>query len=156
VGSSPISQTKILNYMTKKYWLDWQKRIGETRNIELFSVFSHGEYKMKLGNVLNELAEEKLIKATFHKNTVDLIIERHKPKLKDEYKNHIRDIVRQTWFEEIYDDVSKVKEQILQDYKTSLQMACSKYIQQVENATNNIDERIEKAVAKYFKERLGK
>ena len=79
-----------------------------------------------------------------------------KYKLKDEYKNHIRDIVRQTWFEEMYDDVSKVKEQILQDYKTSLQMACSKYVQQVENATNNIDERIEKAVAKYFKERLGK
>lgn len=76
--------------------------------------------------------------------------------LKDDYKNHIRDIVRQTWFEEMYDDVSKVKEQILQDYKTSLQMACSKYVQQVENATNNIDERIEKAVAKYFKERLGK
>ena len=79
-----------------------------------------------------------------------------KYKLKDEYKNHIRDIVRQTWFEEMYDDVSKVKEQILQDYKTSLQMACSKYVQQVENATNNIDERIEKAVAKYFKERLDK
>ena len=56
----------------------------------------------------------------------------------------------------MYDDVNKVKEQILQDYKTSLQMACSKYVQQVENATNNIDERIEKAVAKYFKERLGK
>ena len=76
--------------------------------------------------------------------------------LKDDYKKHIRDIVRQTWFEEMYDDVSKVKEEVLQDYKTSLQMACSKYVQQVENATNNIDERIEKAVAKYFKERLGK
>ena len=34
-------------------------------------------------------------------------------------------------------------------------MACSKYVQQVENAVNNIDERIEKAVSKYFKERLG-
>lgn len=84
--------------MTKKYWLDWQKRIGETRNVELFSVFSHGEYKMKLGNILNELAEEKLIKATFHKNTVDLIIERHKPKLngihvENEYKTlHREDI----------------------------------------------------------------
>ena len=76
-------------------------------------------------------------------------------KLKDEYKNHIRDIVRQTWFEEMYNDVSKIKEQILQDYKTSLQMACSKYVQQVENAVNNIDERIEKAISKYFKERLG-
>ena len=84
--------------MTKKYWLDWQKRIGETKNIELFSVFSHDEYKMKLGKVLNELAEEKLIKAKFHKNTVDLIIERHRPKLngihvENEYKTlHREDI----------------------------------------------------------------
>lgn len=76
--------------------------------------------------------------------------------LKDEYKNHIRDIVRQAWYEEMYDNVNKVKEQILQDYKTSLQMACSRYVQQVENAVNTIDERIEKAVAKYFKERLSK
>lgn len=84
--------------MTKKYWLDWQKRIGETKNIELFSAFSHDEYKIKLGKVLNESAKEKLIKATFHKNTVDLIIERHKPKLngihvENEYKTlHREDI----------------------------------------------------------------
>ena len=79
-----------------------------------------------------------------------------KYKLKDEYRDHIRDIVRNAWYEEMYDDVNKIKEQILQDYKTLLQAACNRYVQQVENATNNIDERIEKAVAKYFKERLGK
>ena len=84
--------------MTKKYWLDWQKRIGETKNIELFNAFSHSEYKMKLSKVLNESAEEKLIKATFNKNTVDLIIERHRPKLngihvENEYKTlHREDI----------------------------------------------------------------
>lgn len=78
-----------------------------------------------------------------------------KYKLKDEYRDHIRDIVRNAWYEEMYNDVNKIKEQILQDYKTLLQAACNRYVQQVEHATNNIDERIEKAVAKYFKEHLG-
>ena len=46
---------------------------------------------MKLGRVLNESAEDKLIKVIFYKNTVDLIIERHIPKLngihvENEYK----------------------------------------------------------------------
>ena len=77
-------------------------------------------------------------------------------KLKDEYKKHIRDIVRQAWYEEMYDDVNKIREQVLQDYKTSLEMVCSKYARQIEITTNNFDERIEKAVAKYFQKRLSK
>jgi len=59
--------------MTKKYWADWQKRIGETKNIWLFSKYHgnafYGSY------VLN--TDDRLIKATFHENIVNLIIERH-------------------------------------------------------------------------------
>lgn len=59
--------------MTKKYWLDWQKRIGETKNIELFSY--HLGRKMKLHLLLNR--DDRLIKAKFNGDTVDLVIERH-------------------------------------------------------------------------------
>ena len=52
--------------MTKKFWNDWQNRIGETKNIYL----SKSYYK-----VLRD--KDKLIKATFHDDAVDLIIERH-------------------------------------------------------------------------------
>lgn len=59
--------------MTKKFWADWQKRIGETKNIWLFSKYYgnafYGSY------LLN--ANDRLIKATFHEDTVDLVIERH-------------------------------------------------------------------------------
>ena len=59
--------------MTKKYWADWQKRIGETKNIWLFSKYHgnafYGSY------VLN--TNDRLIKTTFHGDAVDLIIERH-------------------------------------------------------------------------------
>lgn len=59
--------------MTKKYWADWQKRIDETKNICLFSKYHgnafYGSY------LLND--NDRLIKATFHEDAVDLIIERH-------------------------------------------------------------------------------
>jgi hypothetical protein len=60
--------------MTKKFWKDWQKRVGETKNIWLFSKYYgnafYGSY------VLNN--NDKLVKVKFHEDTVDLIIERHK------------------------------------------------------------------------------
>jgi hypothetical protein len=64
--------------MTKKFWADWQKRIGETKNIRLFyksynddgTVYYHGN-KTLLG------VNDRLLKATFHKDTVDLVLERH-------------------------------------------------------------------------------
>lgn len=62
--------------MTKKFWKDWQNRIGETKNIELrISVFNPNNgacyYHSVLGN------KDKILKASFHGDTVDLIIERH-------------------------------------------------------------------------------
>ena len=59
--------------MTQKYWADWQKRIGETKNIWLFSKYHgnafYGSY------LLND--NDRLIKTTFHEDEVNLIIERH-------------------------------------------------------------------------------
>jgi hypothetical protein len=61
--------------MTKKYWNDWQKRVGETKNIYLF--FGQNGWRRKCYNgVLNELAGDILLKAEFHGNAVDLTIER--------------------------------------------------------------------------------
>ena len=64
--------------MTKKFWADWQKRIGETKNIRLFyksynddgTVYYYGNKTLLEGN-------DRLLKATFHKDTVDLVLERH-------------------------------------------------------------------------------
>ena len=68
--------------MTKKYWTDWQKRIGETKNIYLFykhydsnNNFLWYDKKCTSGK-LNELAGDKLIKAVFHGDAVDLVIEK--------------------------------------------------------------------------------
>ena len=59
--------------MTKKFWNDWQKRIGETKNTWLFSKYHgnafYGSY------VLN--SNDRLIKVSFHGDEVDLVIERH-------------------------------------------------------------------------------
>ena len=61
--------------MTKKFWNDWQKRIGETKNIYLFFGQNGWRRKRPTGE-LNELAGDILLKAEFHGNAVDLIIER--------------------------------------------------------------------------------
>ena len=62
--------------MTKKFWADWQNRIGETINILLrIAVFNPNNgacyYRSVLGN------EDKILKASFHGDAVDLTIERH-------------------------------------------------------------------------------
>ena len=62
--------------MTKKFWNNWQKRIGETKNIQLFYVYPNGS-KRKSYELLNNNAGDSLIKADFHGDLVDLIIERH-------------------------------------------------------------------------------
>ena len=72
--------------MTKKFWNDWQNRIGETKNICLFlkhynyskgnKIFAY--YGKKWGGILNDYNGEKILKAEFHGDAVDLIIERHK------------------------------------------------------------------------------
>lgn len=56
--------------MTKTFWAYWQKRIGETENIYLFT-----DCKTCHHPILNR--DDKLIKAIFKDNYVDLIIERN-------------------------------------------------------------------------------
>lgn len=65
--------------MTKKFWKDWQNRIGETKNIELSSFITNKNngrtyYHSVLSNIYGE---DKILKASFNGNTVDLVIERH-------------------------------------------------------------------------------
>ena len=67
--------------MTKKFWADWQKRIGETKNIYLFGKIYNGDgsFAYYIGKWPSPLLDEddRLIKATFHNDVVDLIIECH-------------------------------------------------------------------------------
>lgn len=64
--------------MTKKFWNDWQKRIGETYRIDLFeSIKVNGKFYNRW-NLLNHLfADDKIIKANFNNDSVDLVIEQH-------------------------------------------------------------------------------
>ncbi len=58
--------------MTKKSWNTWQKRIGETKN-----VYFTNKYDYWCGNhLLNELSGDKIKKATFKEDSVDLVIAR--------------------------------------------------------------------------------
>lgn len=60
--------------MTKKFWADWQKRIGETTQVRVYSGYSWSGYA-SAHRLLN--TNDRIIKATFHGDAVDLIIERH-------------------------------------------------------------------------------
>ena len=69
--------------MTKKFWNDWQKRVGETKQVYL----SYTSFGRKLNTLwcarllLNETFSDKdgndrIISIKFNSNTVDMIIER--------------------------------------------------------------------------------
>ena len=66
--------------MTKKFWNNWQTRIGETKNIQLFNRFEYSNGTIHLsksyGCVLTD--KDRLIKASFHGDAGDLVIERHR------------------------------------------------------------------------------
>ena len=76
-----IQKLKNKRIMTKKFWNDWQKRVGETDNIWLFSLyngFKRNNWSIPLFSILNEFRNgDKLVKAEFHNDAVDLVIERH-------------------------------------------------------------------------------
>ena len=72
--------------MTKKFWNDWQKRVGETKNIYLFWFHPDGYRRKLYGGVLCELIGDVLLKADFHGDAVDLTIERRRHKhIENEY-----------------------------------------------------------------------
>ena len=61
--------------MTKKFWKDWQNRIGETKDIKLnCCVFNKNNARCYYHSVLGN--EDKILKASFHGDAVDLTIER--------------------------------------------------------------------------------
>ena len=62
--------------MTKKYWNDWQKRVDQTKDIYLFIIYSDGYKHKRFGGMLSHLYGDRLLKADFHGDAVDLIIER--------------------------------------------------------------------------------
>ncbi len=68
--------------MTKKYWADWQKRIGETKNIYLyhFIIITNKDKgnRTYYHSILSSVhGDDKILHATFYGDTVDLVIERH-------------------------------------------------------------------------------
>ena len=65
--------------MTKKFWDDWQKRIGETYRIDLFDSVKVDDKFYNRWNLLSHaFADDKIIKATFNGDSVDLVIEQHR------------------------------------------------------------------------------
>lgn len=55
--------------MTKKFWKDWQNRIGETKEIKGFMPWG------SIGGSLVGYLPFRIISAKFNKNTVDLVLE---------------------------------------------------------------------------------
>lgn len=65
--------------MTKKFWNDWKKRVNETYRISLFeSVEVNGEFYNRWNLLSHSFADDKIIKATFNNDSVDLVIEQHR------------------------------------------------------------------------------
>jgi len=59
--------------MTKKYWNDWKKRIGETTNIYIFWWSLDGRKRKANCGLLDP--EDRIVKSTFYEKSVDLTIE---------------------------------------------------------------------------------
>ena len=65
--------------MTKKFWNDWKKRVNETYRIDLFeSVEVNGEFYNRWNLLCHSFADDKIIKAKFNNDSVDLVIEQHR------------------------------------------------------------------------------
>ena len=59
--------------MTKKFWNDWQNRIGETKKI--IGLYEESSGKRRLGGSLIGYWPFKIISAKFNEDTVDLTLE---------------------------------------------------------------------------------
>lgn len=60
--------------MTKKFWNNWQIRIGETSQIRVYTGYSWAGYA-EAYYLLNK--GDRIIKVDFHNDVADMIIERH-------------------------------------------------------------------------------
>jgi len=63
--------------MTKKFWKDWQNRLGETKQVYGFCYTDSENIKKRVGGTLITYLPFKIISATFHhhNDTVDLVVE---------------------------------------------------------------------------------
>lgn len=63
--------------MTKKFWKDWQKRIGETKQIYDWLIYQtyDGIEKKQIGGSLVGYLPFKILSAKFNGDTVDLKLE---------------------------------------------------------------------------------
>lgn len=61
--------------MTKKFWDNWQKRIGETKKIYVKKEYKYGWHS----NLIIGAFPFTLLSAKFHGDTVDLIIIEYYP-----------------------------------------------------------------------------
>jgi hypothetical protein len=64
--------------MTKKFWKDWENRVGETRNIYLFYHYQINDCDFKRIGCCLLNTNDRIIDAKFNKDSVDLVIERHR------------------------------------------------------------------------------
>lgn len=65
--------------MTKKFWNDWKKRVNETYRIDLFeSVEVNGEFYNRWNLLCHSFADDKIIKAKFNGDSVDLTIKQYR------------------------------------------------------------------------------
>jgi len=65
--------------MTKKFWNDWKKRVNETYRIDLFeSVEINGEFYNRWNLLNHSFVDDKIIKANFNNDSVDLVIEQYR------------------------------------------------------------------------------
>lgn len=68
--------------MTKKFWNDWKRRIGETEQVYLKWDYSYDKRLRYSKKLLDLWTGEKILSVTFNKDTVNLLIER---------KDYVRD-----------------------------------------------------------------
>ncbi len=76
--------------MTKKFWADWQERINETRNIWVFYTWNDYkgiERKYVSHRLMYEDQGDRLLRAVFHKDVVELVIEQRRVKLNKGFKS---------------------------------------------------------------------
>ena len=67
--------------MTKKFWNDWKRRVGETEDICVFTPYGYHTWLLGCGS------RDKLLKVKFHGDSVDLVIERHNRVFNDDMWN---------------------------------------------------------------------
>lgn len=93
--------------MTKKFWADWQKRVYETKQIYLFWFNKDKTWKISSPcSYLRDDLGDKIVKAEFHNDAVDLVIERHTSAWKN---GQIHQVVQNEYKTLHREEIAKIK-----------------------------------------------